>query len=217
MTQQTTIWTGAFGAEYTRRNTFDAAGLRGLYLDLYGVDRPDMNRRFLDGFDRGIEILEVGCNIGNQLDCLHAAGFTQLSGIELQAEAAAHARQRLPEADIRVGSAFDLPWPDASFDLVYTSGVLIHIAPADLPKAMAEIHRVSRRWIWGFEYDEDSFQEIPYRGHDALMWKGPYVRLWRQTFPDLALVREERFAYRGQPANRDVMYLLEKPAVAAEG
>ncbi len=216
MTKQTDTWTGEFGAAYTRRNTFDAEGLRGLYLDLYGVERPEMNRRFLDGLDRDLAVLEVGCNIGNQLECLQDAGFTRLTGIELQPNAAAKARQRLPAADIHVGSAFALPWPDASFDLVFTSGVLIHIAPDDLPRAMAEIHRVSRRWIWGFEYDEESFQEIPYRGHDALMWKGPYVGLWQKTCPDLTLIRDERFPYRAQPGNRDVMYLFEKPAVSDE-
>ena len=36
---------------------------------------------------------------------------------------------------------------------------MIHIAPADLPKAMAEIYRVSKRYIVAIEYDA----AVPYR------------------------------------------------------
>jgi SAM-dependent methyltransferase len=43
-------------------------------------------------------------------------------------------------ADFRVGSALDLPFPDASFDLGWTQNVAMNIA--DRPRYYAEMHRV---------------------------------------------------------------------------
>ncbi len=208
------IWSGEFGGAYTGRNTFDLTGLEAHYQKLYGIGRLAMDESFVGDLDRSLSILEVGCNAGNQLLCLHQMGFTALSGLELQSDALAQARARLPAADLTQGSAFELPYPDMSFDLVFTSGVLIHIAPTDLPVVLREIHRVSRRYIWGFEYYQQDFAEIPYRGHDTLMWKGPYPELFLKTFADLRCLKQECFDYVDE-ANRDVMYLLTKQSHAS--
>jgi SAM-dependent methyltransferase len=48
----------------------------------------------------------------------------------------------LPYEDLRRGSALEIPWPDRSFDLVFSHGVLHHIP--DIGTAQAEIHRVLR-------------------------------------------------------------------------
>jgi len=208
-TNQEAVWDGDFGAAYTERNTFDLAGLEDHYLTLYGVGRRAMNDDFVGDLDRASRILEVGCNTGNQLLCLRDMGFEDLTAVELQDYAITRARARLPGVEIRQASAFELPFADASFDLVYTSGVLIHIAPTDLPRVMAEIHRVAQRCIWGFEYYEQDFAEIPYRGHATLMWKGPYARAYLDTFDDLKLLREQRYGYVADD-NEDAMFLLEK-------
>lgn len=208
-TNQEAVWDGEFGAAYTERNTFDLASLENHYQTLYGVGRRAMNDVFVGDLDRGARILEVGCNTGNQLLCLRDMGFESLTAVELQDYAIARARARLPGVEIRQASAFALPFDDASFDLVYTSGVLIHIAPDHVPRAMAEIHRVARRYIWGFEYYEQDFAEIPYRGRATLMWKGPYARTYLDAFDDLRLLREQRYGYVADD-NEDAMFLLEK-------
>jgi len=51
------------------------------------------------------------------------------------------ARARLPGADVRIGSAERLPWPDASFELVTTVNAL-QFAP-DTLEALAECTRVT--------------------------------------------------------------------------
>ena len=98
-------------------------------------------------------------------------GFENLSGIEIQEEIVTKAQSRVPWARVTEGSALRIPFPDASFDMVFTSGLLIHIAPQDLPVAMNEIYRCAKRWIWGFEYHSPQMTEIPYRGHSELLWK----------------------------------------------
>jgi len=155
--------------------------------------------------------LEVGCNLGNQMLVLQQMGFTNLQGIEIHREIVRDTQLRLPSAKVAEGSVLQIPFADASFDLVFTSGVLIHIAPADLTIAMGEIHRCSKTWIWGLEYYAPELTEIPYRGHRNLMWKTDYAQLFLENFSDLELVMEERLPYLAD-SNVDTMYLLRRKA-----
>ena len=91
-------------------------------------------------------------------------GFQNLYGIEIQDYALRKARARLEDAQLALATAFEIPYPDGFFDLVFTSGVLIHVAPADLPKALREIHRCAGGFIWGLEYYSPQPIEVAYRG-----------------------------------------------------
>jgi len=188
-------WTEDFYREYTDRNAYSPAELDEFYRRIWGVTRKELNQQSLEGVPLDARILNVGCNIGPQLLMLQEIGFTNLHGIEIQSYALDRARQRLPQAVLTQASAFAIPDEDQFFDLVFTSGVLIHIAPADLPVAMEQIHRCSKRWVWGFEYYAPETIEVPYRGHMALLWKTDYMRLYQQQFADLELVREDRYRY----------------------
>ena len=119
------------------------------------------------------------------------------------------ARTRLPGAELSQASAFEIPYPGAHFDLVFTSGVLIHIAPADLPAALGEIHRCAKQWIWGFEYYASETAEVTYRGNRSLLWKTDFVRAYLRQFDDLELVREDRFRYL-ENDNVDTAFLLRR-------
>ncbi len=209
-TPQMATWSSDFGRRYTDRNPQDWAAMDALYTSMYGVPRSAVNAEILAGIDRGAAVLEVGCNVGCQLEGLRAMGFSNLTGLELQEYAAARARARLPGVTIVTGSALELPFPDASFDLVYTSGVLIHIAPADLPRAMREIARVSRRFVWGWEYFAPELVEIPYRGQAGLLWKAPYAELYRAEVPDLKPVASRRLPYAGRPDQVAEVFLLSR-------
>ncbi|MEL7058604.1 MAG: methyltransferase domain-containing protein [Acidobacteriota bacterium] len=66
-----------------------------------------------------------------------------LHGIELDAERAALARAALPAADLRVGDARSLPWPDGTFRLVIASTLLTSIRqPTDRQRIADEATRV---------------------------------------------------------------------------
>ena len=191
-TEQIRTWTGDFGREYTDRNAYTPSELDDLYRRNYGITRSEVNERFLKDIPRDARILEVGCNMGTQLLVLQQMGFVNLHGIEIQSYALERARQRLPQAQLTEASAFAIPYVDGHFDLVFTSGVLIHISPADLHKALAEIHRCTRRWIWGFEYYATETTEVVYRGHNSLLWKTDFARTYLEQFHDLKLVRESQ-------------------------
>lgn len=208
-TKQSEMWRGEFGNQYSERNLLNPPDLDQVYQRNYGVTRTALNRRFLADIPRSASILEVGCNLGNQLILLHQMGFENLNGIEIHEEIVKKAQSRVPWARVIEGSVLKIPLEDASFDLVFTSGLLIHIAPQNLPVAMKEIYRCAKSWIWGFEYHSPQMTEVPYRGQSELLWKADYVRLYTESFPDLELVSEQKLSYL-ENDNVDSMFLLRR-------
>lgn len=208
-TVQVSRWSGEFGRAYTERNLLSPAQVDELYARNYGHTRSDLNQRFLMSLPHSARILEIGCNAGNQLALLRDMGFHNLCGIEVQDYALEFARSRLPGLDLRQGTAFDTGFSSGGFDLVFTSGVLIHISPDDLPRAMKEIYRCSSEYIWGFEYFSPSTQEVSYRGNNDLLWKADYPNLYLQMFDDLEIIKTEYLQYLDNP-NVDCMFLLKK-------
>jgi len=208
-TPQTEVWKGEFGREYTDRNTFDVAALDSLYQKNYGITRTLINQKFLGPISKESSFLEVGCNTGNQLILLRQMGYPNLSGIELQPYALEIARARTRNISLAQGSVLSIPYGDALFDVVFTSGVLIHIAPSDLPRAMDEIHRCARTFIWGMEYYAPKLTRVNYRSHSDLLWKRDFAECYLQRFDDLELVREQRLPYV-EGSNEDTVFLLKK-------
>lgn len=211
-TAQENFWTGDFGREYTDRNSRQLGEWNAFYRATWGQTKLEMNEAFVGHLPREARILEVGCNTGMQLRGLQEAGFTNLYGVELQSYAVEKAKQYTQHVNLIQGSGFDLPFKDNFFDVVTTNGVLIHIAPADLPRIMAEIVRCSRRYIWGFEYFAPELAAVPYRGNEGFLWKADYAQLFLKQFSELRLVKQELYSYvtNAERGNQDVMYLLEK-------
>src|ERR1051325_1888346 len=92
---------------------------------------------------RGLKVLEIGCGIGTDGAQFAKAG-ADYTGIDLTPAAIELARRRfalsgLP-GEFRVSDAEDLDFPNDSFDVVYSHGVLHHTP--DIEAAVGEIHRV---------------------------------------------------------------------------
>ena len=92
---------------------------------------------------RGLKVLEIGCGIGTDGAQFAKAG-ADYTGIDLTEAAIDLARRRFVLAELKgdfcVSDAERLDFPDDSFDLVYSHGVLHHTP--DIEAAVAEIHRV---------------------------------------------------------------------------
>ncbi len=88
---------------------------------------------------RGARVLEVGCGTGLILERI-ARVAERAEGIDLSPGMLEQARQR--GLSVCEGSATELPFADATFDLVYSYKVLAHVP--DIEKALAEMARVTR-------------------------------------------------------------------------
>ena len=209
ITKQMQQRSSEFGKEYTDRNPNTIEIVDEIYKKQFGLTRTELNLMFLNDFERSIRILEVGCNTGVQLQGLQKLGFINLYGIELQQYAVELAKQYTKNINLIQGSAFDIPFKDSYFDIVFTSGVLIHINPDDLNTAMREIYRCTNKYIWGLEYYTDQYTEMSYRGRMNLLWKANFARLYIEEFKDLELVKEKRIKYLDND-NVDSMFLIRK-------
>ena len=95
----------------------------------------------------GLRVLDAGCGRGETLlECARAGA--EVAGVDYSAAAVGLTRDLLEgegfEADIRLGSVTDLPWPDESFDRVQFSDVIEHLDPPQTVPALAEFRRVLR-------------------------------------------------------------------------
>ncbi len=208
-TKQMQEWVSQFGKEYTDRNALSLQEMELSYKESYGIIRTEMNANFVGDLDKGMKVLEVGSNIGSQLLLLQNMGFRNLYGIELQSYAVELSKSRTKIINIIQGSAFDIPFRDGFFDLVFTSGVLVHISSDDINDVLDEMHRCTNRYIWGFEYFSEEYTHINYRGHANLLWKANFSRLFLDRFSDLKLAKEKFYKYLDND-NVDAMFLLEK-------
>jgi ubiquinone/menaquinone biosynthesis C-methylase UbiE len=98
--------------------------------------------------DASQRVLDVGCGIGGPSRYLASKFGCQVTGLDLTPEFVALAgmlAQRTRLADkvtYRQGNALDLPFPDASFDVVWSQNAAMNIADRD--RLYGEMHRMLR-------------------------------------------------------------------------
>ncbi len=209
MTEQMKTWGGQFGKDYTDRSPQTAKEVDELYKQRYGITRSAMNVEFIGDLDKNIKILEVGSNVGTQLMMLQEMGFYNLYGIELQDYAVEKSKKLTKNINIIQGHVFDIPFKTSYFDLVFTSGVLIHISPQDIELALKEICRCCRHFIWGLEYYSENLESVKYRGHNDLLWKCDFAKAYLDKIKGLSLKKKKIYRYLTDD-NLDIMFLLEK-------
>jgi ubiquinone/menaquinone biosynthesis C-methylase UbiE len=90
-----------------------------------------------------IAVLDVGCGTGNWLAAQTAAFEGQpvlFHGVDPSPAMLEHARAKTPSADVQLGRAEALPYPDAAFDYVYSSFAFHHFE--DKARSLDELLRV---------------------------------------------------------------------------
>lgn len=189
------FWKGDFGDEYTQRNEGRVSANTALFAKVLARTQ-------------GIEsIVEFGAGSGQNLQALRALlPEAELWGVEINESAAT----RIPNAHVLIGSMLDTEIQP--MDLAFTKGLLIHIAPDDLPRAYARLFNSSKRYILVAEYFNPTPVEIEYRGHAGRLWKRDFAGDLMDRYPGLRLV-DYGFSYnRGQfPQDSLTWFLMEKP------
>ena len=98
-------------------------------------------------------VLEVGCNTGNDL-----SAFPQdfeVHGIDLNENAIEKAKKKFSSFKFQKASVVKIPFSDSSIDFVFTHNVLNFIPDEEIPQGVNELFRVSNKYILNCElFDE---------------------------------------------------------------
>jgi SAM-dependent methyltransferase len=152
---------------------------------------------------QGAAILEIGCGTGGNLGMLSRFGV--VSAVEMDEFARAHARQ-ISGLDIRPGRLPEnIPFPQASFDLVCLFDVLEHVAqdrlalqalrPLVRPAGKILITVPAHPWLWS-AHDEELHHYRRYTAKhlvesaQAAGWQTIYLTYFNTLFfPVVAIIR----------------------------
>lgn len=130
------------------REPWDGHNLPQNYLE--GKERSQFLVRIMERYATpSAKILEIGCNVGRNLNYLFQAGFRNLEGIEISEKAVQLLRQSYPEMaqNIKIYNApveeIVRDFRECEFDIVFTMATLEHIHP-DSEWIFPEIARITK-------------------------------------------------------------------------
>jgi pseudaminic acid biosynthesis-associated methylase len=178
--QSAELWRGNFGDRYSERNDEE-------YLPAYRL----LWARILLCLGRIPQtVLEVGANTGLNIKALEELSDGRIEFYAVEPNKSARTDLELTGLCERVidGTAKDIGFGDGIAELAFTSGVLIHVHPNELPESCKEIHRCSSRWIVCIEYFNDTPVTIPYRHNKDALFKRDFGSFWMDNFKDLKCV-----------------------------
>ncbi len=151
----------------------------------------------LDRFaDEDAAILEVGCSAGRHLAHLQRAGFTNLTGVDINDDSFDVMAEQYPElaetGTFRTGAIEDvLPtYADDAFDGIYSVQTLQHVHP-ETEWVFAELARVTSDLLITAENEGDGSARGG-TGHEVNRVNDEfplYYRDWEQVFTGLGLVQ----------------------------
>jgi ubiquinone/menaquinone biosynthesis C-methylase UbiE len=137
-------------------------------------------------------VLEIGSGMGSNLAALAQHCSIEGHGIEPSQQAVAAGTQRFPALALRTGSADELPYADASFDVVWFGFCLYLVDRTLLQRVVAEADRVLRDGglLAIVDFDPDAPCSRPYHHRPGLRsYKMDYSRLFLAN-PAYALVEK---------------------------
>ena len=172
MNEQRDFWAGNFAKKYRETNaSFD----HDMQVNAW--------KCMLRNTSNVGSILECGCNIGRNLEVLRKLyPKAELSLIELAKETYEIAVQEIKPRGSFNGLIVDSSFTPNSFDLVFTSGVLIHVSPVDLYKNMEKMFNYSKRYILINEYFARQLEEVLYHGQRNKLYKMDFGRFFLRNF-----------------------------------
>lgn len=127
-------------------------------------------------------VLEIGCNEGSNLREIHKQDRRiELYGIDIHENAIHYARQSLPAGHFFCGSIYELDqyFGQKQFDVVFSMGTLIHIAPEILPWVRDQLVHFAKRVIIHCEEHSEAPGPKRWRGGIPHRWAHDYSALYQ--------------------------------------
>ena len=182
MTKQQELWANKFGDRYEIRNgaLSDLKPREEMWRSILGAVLSANNQTPPESY------YEVGAGNGRNIiaiNDIYADGYKPNFGVcEIHTQAC-DSLEAL-EANIKIDNkAFEnIEYVHSSYDLVYTSGVLIHVHPDNLVSFMRRMYEISRKFIVVVEYFSPKCREIEYRGERNVLWANDFGSILLDNF-----------------------------------
>jgi len=201
MNSQEKLWQSQFGSNYISRNNSDQL-LKSKIFHFLKIMRG--------GGYKINSIIELGSNIGLNLIALNRIYKNLLiTAVEINKKACFYL-SKIKNVKIINDSILKFK-TRRKFDLVLMSGILIHIAPKNLPKLYKKIDKLSKKYILICEYYNPHPVNILYRGKKNQMFKRDFAGEFLKIYKNYKLI-DYRFAYHldKYPLDDVSFFLLKK-------
>ncbi len=185
--------TGAFSEDFWRTREADNPAYVQSYWD--GLNHPMRQKlaHTVAALD-GTTVLEVGAHCGVNLRALDIIRrYDWLAGVDISPHVVEDGRKLMAESfqsphALHVAGADDVPFPDARFDVVLVSGLLVCIGPEKIEQVLRELVRVSKRFLVLVEPFDDTDEGASFEGKidpfpNTTYWVRNYSALLRQLAP----------------------------------
>lgn len=190
-------------ASYRAKEFWEANTADYVKWEVYQPDEPEIRAVVARTAPR--QVLELGCGAGRNIR--YFSGSERYAGVDLSMNLLRRAvdRQEPNSIGLVCGDVTGLCFADATFDLVFADSTIQHVPPDTIERCVAEILRISARYIAVIEYtakldDAGSwFRQVHMFAHD-------YARL---LDPHADLLWRTETAMRVHPAKKEV-FLFEK-------
>lgn len=177
-TEQEKFWATTYATDYIKKNSsFDNNIGAEAWAKMLKGTRGEVNN-----------FLECGCNIGRNIEQIKMVIPGAIpSIIEISEPAFKFVTSRYAFKHAFNGAILNSAFDDASFDLVFTMGVLIHIAPDQLLEHMERMFRYSNKYILMGEYFNRTPVSIEYQGEKEKLFKRDFGKLFIENL-DVKLI-----------------------------
>jgi len=103
-------------------------------------------------------ILEIGCGTG--IDLKEFKEPFEVNGLDLNDHALSLARKSIPNVNFKNGDITKMPYEDSSIDFIFTHKLLNYLDDETLDTCVAELFRVSKKYILNCELFGESEKSI---------------------------------------------------------
>jgi len=188
--KQTELWNGEFGNDYTERNTFtdtDIKNRQGMWRSVLNcvINSPSNLRKIYPE-----SYCEIGAGNGQNIVAIHRMYADEQKPKFVAYETNKKAVANLTSAKYNDNMKLEINNTDwlnvhvggAIADLVYTSGVLIHVHPDNLIKFMGRMFNASAKYVVFAEYFSPSQRAVHYRGNGEALWLNDFGSIFLDNF-----------------------------------